>query len=358
MNMNNKKDFQCILAVLLLVSTIFFLVGCANSEGNDALGNGQISEKTEIEIYSFPAGTHIYALAVGIAEFINNESEILQATAVESTGTSRNIQLLLKEKNRRSNTFVFASPNALFRAYLGLSPYEEKDESVKPVVNMGYSVTGIVAGDPKIKTPEDLTGKKVAVGTAPSTNMTDIPMFMVQEKANNVRFQEMGPTDAANALKDGLIDATYTTGTITSIDPLKFSVSPAYIETFEMKDVNFISYDQNIINSVFSKLGEPYSDPITIPQGQFHAKQKEPWTCSVDALTWAAHEDMPEEIVLEFLKIFYENIDKFVEYTPMGGVLTKDNIAKMVVPEDIIHPAAMKFFKEKGIQPGGFPAAE
>jgi len=50
----------------------------------------------------------------------------------------------------------------------------------------------------------------------------------------------------------------------------------------------------------------------------------------------------------------YENIEKFKEYTHMGAILTKETMASLSVPESSYHPAAVKFYKQKGIKITGF----
>ena len=63
---------------------------------------------------------------------------------------------------------------------------------------------------------------------------------------------------------------------------------------------------------------------------------------------------MPDHVVTEILRVVYENVHKFKEYTFLGAILTQETLASLSVPAGSYHPAAVKFFNEKGIKITGF----
>ena len=62
--------------------------------------------------------------------------------------------------------------------------------------------------------------------------------------------------------------------------------------------------------------------------------------------------DLPDDVVYEMLSIMYDHIDEFKNYHAVGKALTRENMGDIAVPVEGIHPAAIKFFKEKGIKYG------
>jgi TRAP-type uncharacterized transport system substrate-binding protein len=64
--------------------------------------------------------------------------------------------------------------------------------------------------------------------------------------------------------------------------------------------------------------------------------------------------DMPDDVVAEILRIGYENAYKLKEATIEAEIITKETLASLSMPESGYHPAAVKFFKGKGIKITGF----
>jgi TRAP-type uncharacterized transport system substrate-binding protein len=64
--------------------------------------------------------------------------------------------------------------------------------------------------------------------------------------------------------------------------------------------------------------------------------------------------DMPDDVVAEILRVVFENAPKLKEATIAAEIITKDTLASLSMPESGYHPAAVKFFKSKGIKITGF----
>jgi len=52
------------------------------------------------------------------------------------------------------------------------------------------------------------------------------------------------------------------------------------------------------------------------------------------------------------LRIMYDHVDEFKNYHAVGKALTRERLGDIAVPVEGIHPAAIKFFDEKGIKYG------
>jgi TRAP-type uncharacterized transport system substrate-binding protein len=61
---------------------------------------------------------------------------------------------------------------------------------------------------------------------------------------------------------------------------------------------------------------------------------------------------MPAEVVYEIVKIFYENRSKFAETHISGKFISRETIGMMGVPVNRVHPGALKYYEEEGVQIG------
>jgi TRAP-type uncharacterized transport system substrate-binding protein len=127
-----------------------------------------------------------------------------------------------------------------------------------------------------------------------------------------------------------------------------YAPSPWLVELAAMKPVHLLSFPERYVRKAEQATGLAML-PITLPPEVLPVKETAPWECLSLYMTWGAHEDMPDDIVTEILRIAYDKAEKFVEYNPRGGVITKQTMATMGSPENLVHPAALKFYKEKGL---------
>ena len=58
---------------------------------------------------------------------------------------------------------------------------------------------------------------------------------------------------------------------------------------------------------------------------------------------------MPDEVIKEVLRIIYENADAFGDLLPAGNYICKETMTRVGSPE-IMHPAAVDFYREKGLR--------
>jgi TRAP-type uncharacterized transport system substrate-binding protein len=61
---------------------------------------------------------------------------------------------------------------------------------------------------------------------------------------------------------------------------------------------------------------------------------------------------MPDDVTYEIAKIHYEHRKRFAEAHPAGAFISKETVGLMGVSEDHVHPGALKFYKEAGIEIG------
>ena len=339
-----KSGAIVIICLVLLLAILPLLSACDEYE---------TKTEYEIEIYGGKAGMSSYVAAITLADLINEQSTSLKATAIESPTITTNLKLLVEEPERRPDTLIVSMPDLSEVARVGGEPFSEEYDGLRFIATLGYSATGFVTLDPDIKTVDDFANKTVSIGDKSSATRVDM-LTTIMESAgvlDDVTLEYLDMTSGANALRDGLIDATI--GALTMVKPGNYTASPYFSELMSIRTVYFVSMDSEDITYMNEVLG-PMQVEHVIPAGSISASQTEPWTGLGKVYGWAADTEMPDDVVYEICRIIYENADKFQEYSSALAFVSKDTMANWGLDESYIHPGALEFYEEVGLEVGNF----
>ena len=308
----------------------------------------------EIEIYGGRAGMSSYTAAIALAELINQNSELVKATAVESPSITSNFQLLLNEPERRPDTLIISMHQFHMLASEGKEPFTTKYDGLCFIATTGYNLMGFITLNPDIKTINDFRGKRVSIGDKSSVTRVQVfnAIFESAGILDEVELEYLGISEGINALRDGLIDATVTAVNLVR-PPDVYAAIPAQAELAATKDVYFVSINSEDITYMNELLG-PLEVEHTVPAGSMGDTQTEAWTGLGKPMGWAADKQMPDDIVYEICRIIYENADKFVDYSPALAYINNETMANWDLPEADMHPGALHFYDDYGIEPGSF----
>jgi hypothetical protein len=239
---------------------------------------------------------------------------------------------------------------------VGYPPFKKPYKGLKDIAVIGFVCNGFVTLDPKIKTVHDLAGKKVGLGTSPSVARVDMPKAAIKKAGvKKVKYSEHGFVDGVRALSDGLIDALLTGGFMVNAVKIKFGPNPAMNQLMSTKKVYFVSFDKAAYEAAKAELPSPHlftNYAFVIPPGGYKG-QTEPYITQGGGITWACDIAMPNEVVYEITRIMAENAGNFKDFHPLGRTITPENMAKMG-SESVVHPGALKYYKEQGIKIGTF----
>jgi len=315
-------------------------------------------EPFEITISTLPAGFGSYIMGVALAEQINKNSTWLKAIAMEGRGPAEHMKLLVKKPAKRKNYLFFNSTWDIWEAKKQLGPYKGMPfnyDEFKFVTLLGIAGNGLCTLDPNIKTLKDLEGKRVIFDSGKGKGR-EMAYAGVLEAAgvsmDKLKQQYSSGKAAADTLRDGLVDVIYT-GHILKKLPNVYGNSPFQAELVATKKTYFVGFDEKDVMAFKKKTGHPVA-MVKIPPKMLGPEQTEPCGVLIKPLGFAAHISMPDHVVTEIVRVVYENADKFKDYTFMGNILTKKTLASLSVPEQAYHPAAVKFYKEKGVPITGF----
>ncbi len=347
-----KKGF---LASTSLLCIVFFSIALS-SPGDSTPSSAQTP--FEITVSTLPAGFASYVMGVAMAEIINNNSPWLEAVAIEGRGPAEHMKTLVRKPEKRTHYLFFNTPWDIWEAKKQEGTYKgfpfDYDE-FRFVCLLGVAGNGLCVIDPNIKTVKDLVGKKVIFDSGKGKGRQLVYDAILKEAGvplDKIQFQYSRGKPAADNLRDGLVDAIYSGHVLTEL-PNIFSNSPYQAELVATKNVHFISLPEKEVMAFKKKTGHPLA-MVHVPPKMLGPLQTEPCCILIKPLAFAAHISMPDRVVTEILRVVYENVHKFKEYTPAGAILTRETMASLSVGSEAYHPAAVRFFEEKGIRITGF----
>ena len=344
MKKRGVSQIVVIWVILILVGGVFSLAQPGVAESR---------EPYKIELYTIPAGYPAYSISVGVADILNKKSQWLKATALEGRGPIVGLKEMAKNKKRRPHFFFFLQPKWVWGAMNKMGPFKKSsydfDTNIKYVAVLESSATIFITLDPNIKTIKDFKGKRVVLdsmrGGARQVMYEDL--FKAEGILDTIKFEFTRGPAAANMMRDGLLDISYAGFSLVDL-PNKWRVAPYMSELMATKPTYFVGIPGDWYADYKKRSGHPDLH-ITIPAGTGGATQTKPVGGVANISSWAVHADMPDDVVYEFCKVTYENVEKLKEFSPHAAVLTKKTLGSMSVPEDKIHPGALKFYKEKGV---------
>ncbi len=280
------------------------------------------------------AGTY-FPLGGALADIWNKNIARMNATA-QSTGASiANINML----KQGQVDVIFVQNDIANYSFNGTELL--KDQAYKDLRGMAclYNETiQIVALESSgIKSLADLKGKKVSVGAAGSG--TEANARQILEAAgityNDIKVQYLSFGESANNMKDGNIDAAFTTAGIPTAAIQDLSVS---------KKTVMVPVDKATADRLIAKY--PFYAVTSIPAGTYQGQAQTVPTVAVKSML-AVSSKLPADLVYEMLTTMFANTDRLIAAHAQGkNVKVETALEGMSIP---LHPGAEKFYKEKGI---------
>ena len=277
------------------------------------------------------AGTY-YPLGGGLAEIWNKNIPKMNATAQSTGASATNVNLLRENKL----DVIFTQNDVAFYAYTGTELF--KNNAYKDLRGMAclYNETvHVVATESSgVKTIYDLRGKRISVGAAGSG--TDANARQILEAAgmtyNDVKVQYLSFGESASNLKDGNIDAAFTTGgaPIAAIQDLAVS-----------RKTVLVTIPKEVLDKLMAKWS--FYTPAVIPANTYMGITTDSQTVTVKSMI-ACSARLDANLVYEMLKTMYANTPRLIAAHAQGKNITIPTaLDGMSIP---LHPGAEKFFKD------------
>jgi TRAP transporter TAXI family solute receptor len=312
-------------------------------------------DKTEIQIYSNPFGNSTYVLSFALAEIVNKYSSKLHMTCLESKGSSANILYLQKNPEALKNTVVVGNQYLTTQAERADPPFTKPYKDLKAIALIGNMGGFLTTTNPAIKAVEDMAGKSLGLGSKGIT-IEYVPRFILQDGYGI--FKDLGRVSYStfDAIKDALIDGSLDVGLQSSAlwgeDEYKdWAPIPATEELLATKACYLVDIKPEAFKRAREKSGYPIyfqkAKPLAFGKSKAFGGNRIIWSNS-----WWVDKSMDDDIVTEICSIIYDHAKEFTTYHATGRCITKKTVAEVMVPEAEFHPAAIKFYKEKGLKVG------
>lgn len=215
--------------------------------------------------------------------------------------------------------------------------FKSKLENISTLAAIYPNYVQIVASkESGIKTLADLKGKRLSVGAPKSGTELNARTIL---NAAGLSYDDLGKieylpfAESVELMKNRQLDATLQSAGlgVASLRDLANSV-----------DINVVEVPTDIVE----KIGAPYA-VNTIPADTYNGQDQDVTTASVINYL-IVRPDLDEELVYQMTKRLFENLDQLAAAHSAARMIKLDS-GTLVSPTPI-HPGAMRYYKEKGIE--------
>ena len=324
-----KKCLFMLSVGLVLVFSFFVFAGSASAA------------PTFINIGTGSTGGTFYPVGVILANTFNNElsDEGYKFTAQTSGGTTENLEML---RGKELKLAVCGSvPTA--NAYNGIDKYENKPiRNIRFVTALWPEAIQLMYREKSgIKTLEDFTDKKIAVGPAAGGGVFYLPIIL--GAAHGMSFDDFQPQylgygDSVQALQNKLIDACYLAAGIPTS-----AVSQLYAGQVK---VGMVEFSDDELARITEEA--PYVARVVIPAETYPKQKNELRTIGFKS-SLVAEKDQDADMVYSMLEGLY--VKQLEEVKKQHGALKTLSLEDAVsgLSGAPLHPGAVKFFTEHGV---------
>lgn len=277
-----------------------------------------------------------YQVALQTCKVINqNAGGKYNCVGRPALGSSFNINAV----DRGLLDFGVCQSDRNYQAWNGEAEWEgKKKENLRSVFSMHSEYLYLMTRkDTGIKKVEDLKGKKVNIGN-PGSGQRGMALDVLKiygiDPEKDIKAEGMQQGEATRALIDRKIDAFF------------YSVglgASAIEEPATSVDSDLVSIDSDAIKNHVKE--KPYYVMATIPAKSYKGIDHDTMTYAVKA-TVVTSSAASEEMVYDYVKTIFENLDKLKEtHAAFRALDPKDMLKGLTAP---FHPGALKYYKEKG----------
>jgi len=277
------------------------------------------------------AGTY-YPLGGAMAELISKAYPYINATAVSTGASVANINKLVEGEFQ----LVMVQNDVTFYAYNGTEMF--KDNAKPNLRGMGTlyaeTIQIVTVTSSKVKSLNDLRGKRIAVGAAGSG--TEVNCRQILE-ALGLSYNEVSPqylnfAEAANGLRDGNVDVAVVTAGVPTA---------AIRDVASQKDVVLLPVSNELAARLIAKY--PFYTKFQIPKNTYPKQASDVQTLAVKAML-LVDASADEQLVYDMTKAIFTGTERLAMAHAQGANIKKASAQDgMPLP---LHPGAARFFKE------------
>jgi len=290
-----------------------------------------------IQICGATSGGTYFLLANAIAQMLNTRMpETFRASAQSTAGTPVNMRLL----ETGEAEFAFGQAGIARNALDGVGGFEQQFTNISSVTYVFPNVMQIiVARDANIRTFADLRGQSFAVGASGSaTEMNSRDLAQVYG-LDYLSRRDFTPQFTSEAQSVELLQNRQAVGA----NMISGLGSATATELMSSGRFEFLQFSDETVAALMEI--NPAYFPYIIPANTF-ANQPEPVHTFAVANFIFARKDLPDNLVYDFVRAVYENVEDLILVHHVASNIKKENAVNgLTVP---LHPGAERFFREIG----------
>lgn len=297
------------------------------------------AQAQNLSIATGGTGGVYYPLGGGLGAMLSKAIPGVSATAEVTGGSVANLQLL----GTGRPYLAFTQADAAIDAVKGRDKFAGKPIPVRTLAvlypNRMHVVTIEGTGVTKIG---DLKGKRVSTGSGGSA--TEVFAFRVIEAAGldkdkDMKRERLGVAESVNALKDRKIDAFFWVGGLPTAAVTDLANSPGV--KIKMIDI------AHLVPAMVKKNGNVYIKDV-IPKSTYKGMDADNQAATVTNLL-AVHKDFNEDLAYKIVKAVFDHREDLIRVHKEANNIKLEN-QKAEASSIPWHPAAIKYFAEKGIK--------
>ena len=307
---------------VLLVLVISVVAGCGDSA----------SEKKFLNIATGGTAGTYYPIGGAMAEILNNNIEGMNASAQSTGATVANINML----QEGSVDLAIVQNDIAYYAANGIEMFEgKKIDNLRGIASLYPETCQIITLDATgIKSIAELKGKRVAVGAMGSGAEANARQIL---EAYGITYDDIDEqflsfSEAANALKDGNVDAAFLTAGYPTA---------AVQDIASQNPVRVLPVEDDKAEALIAKY--PFYTKVTIPAGTYAGFDEDVQAMSVMAML-VCTDKIDEQMGYDITKALFTNLDRIKAAHAVGKFITKESVMEGM--PITMNAGAEKYFKE------------
>ncbi len=324
--------------LLLILATLVILSGCIGTTDESKTKNEQGGRETVVINIPTAATTGaLYPLGSSLAKLWNDELGYVKANAQASNGGIDNLNLLQSGEAQVS----MAVTSIMYQSYKGEAVFEGRpNEKLRVLSGLYYNPNQVVVRrDAGIDSLRDIEGKNFASGAPGSTTEVETKLHLEQagvDYPDGLNVQFVGFTEAIDLMRNKQLDGAWIMAGLPTA---------AVTEITTTADGKLVPIDEEIIVGLKEKY--PWYAKYTIPAGTYEGQEQDITTSAIKMAMFTSA-DLPEDVVYDLTKSFWENIDALKQSnSALKGIEIEDAVTDLAgLP---LHDGAIKYYKEMGL---------
>ena len=292
-----------------------------------------------VRMVSGPSGGSWYPLGAKIMQVFEENIEGIAASNTSGGGISNVLSV-----NGGDAEIGFSYAHTTANGFNGVGKFSSKQEDVRHFATLYGSMFQVaVRADSDIQSFADLKDKNISPGKAKWTGTAFAESILKHYgisfddiKANGGTVHHVNYTESVALMKDGHIDVFMAATNMPQASFLELEQSPG---------IRFIGLSKEDQAAIIA--ANPGYIEGTMPAGVYESVKEDTHSLGI-VVNMVVHKDLPEDLVYNMCKVFWENHATFAEVKSVWNrVKQEDALTGVAIP---VHPGAQKCYDELGVK--------